>query len=162
MIALPRLALLAALLLAACAAKQNEAAPRAEAPSGAGLGTNLAGESCDGRVRADETGDPGAPPPLDIFCAGAKSPAGTLYATVLPLTMPAAGEERRQAIERAAGQTPATLEIARRMRCQPSRWVAAGEAREASLAACVLAEGNFPEIALTFASGKLLYQATAL
>ena len=49
--------------------------------------TDLAGGACTLSPRNDIAFDPDAPPPLNLFCGGAKRPSGTITAIVAPLSL---------------------------------------------------------------------------
>ena len=86
--------------------------------------------------------DPGAPPPFNILCGTSKGLAGVVHAAVLPLSVPDSGSARHDAVERAAGLTPAALGIAARMSCRPGHWLPAQEGNEVLVAPCFLNEGG--------------------
>ncbi len=150
----------AALIVAGChgagiASKQAQT-------EGAALGQNLVGEECHSVPQADAATDPGAPPPFNILCGTSKGLAGVVHAAVLPLSIPGSGPARHDAVERAAGLTPAALGIAARMSCRPGHWLPAQEGNEVFVAPCFLNEGGWPQIVVTVAVGKTLYQAEGL
>jgi CHAT domain-containing protein len=143
-------------------------------PGGAGgdLGQNLVGEACHSVVQNDAAIDPDAPPPLNIVCGTGKGLAGVVHTAYLPLSIPASGPSRHEAIERSSAQTPAALGIAARMSCRPGHWLPAqggatndGAAQDDDallVAPCTLNEGGWPQIVVTAALGKTLYQAEGL
>jgi CHAT domain-containing protein len=161
--------LAAALLVAGCNGGVTGGKPDSNA-AGGDLGQNLVGEAC--RSVQSDLVDPDAPPPLNIICGAGKGLAGVVHTAYLPLSVPASGPSRREALERAAGQTPAALGIAARMSCRPGHWLpvqgvptddgAAKEGGEILVAPCVLNEGGWPQIVVTAALGKTLYQAEGL
>jgi CHAT domain-containing protein len=158
--------LAAALLVAGCSGAETASKPTPNALGGT-VGQSLAGEACRSLAQDDAAVDPDAPPPLKIICGTGNGLAGVVHAAFLPLSFPASGPSRREAIERAAGQTPAALGIAARMSCRPGHWLpaqngSAGDGDEMLVALCFLNEGGWPQIVVTVAVGKVLYQAEGL
>jgi CHAT domain-containing protein len=158
--------LVATLLVAACNGAQTASKPTRSAVGGT-VGQNLVGEACRSAAQVDVAIDPDAPPPLNIICGTGNGLAGVVHAAFLPLSLPASGPSRRAAIERVAGQTPAALGIAARMSCRPGHWLPAQnrpaeDGDEMLVAPCFLNEGGWPQIVVTVAIGKILYQAEGL
>src|SRR6185437_9660792 len=159
------LAVTASLAVAGCNAPGGAGTQGASV--GSAVGQNLVGEACHTMPQDDANADPGAPLPLSILCGTGKGLAGVIHASVLPLAVPASGPKRREAVERAAGVTPAALGIAARMNCRPGRWLPAQDGAgqdvgEVLIAPCSLNEGGWPQIVVTAPIGKILYQAEGL
>ena len=158
-------------LVAACNGGVSGGKPGATS-AGSDLGQNLVGEACRSVVQTDAAIDPDAPPPLNIVCGKGNGLAGVVHTAYLPLAVPASGPNRREAIERTSAQTPAALGIAARMSCRPGHWLPppAESAKNAEtkgvdevlVAPCTLNEGGWPQIVVTAALGKTLYQAEGL
>ena len=172
-----RLRLLAGLILALSlpAAAAIGAAPAADVAShatppmvvshGAGaqeLGADALGEPCTGTAAAGSQRDPTIPPALLLSCNGNPTTVGVIRPSALPLASPATGPKRRQAIEAAARRTLAAAEFARKMDCPPARWFTLADGSEVLAAVCTLREGNWPQLMLTYAQGRVLYQSAGL
>jgi CHAT domain-containing protein len=153
--------LAATLLVAGCNGAQTAGKPTRNTAGGT-IGQNLVGEACRSAAKDDGVGDPDAPPPFNVVCGTGNGLAGVVHAAFLPPSVPASGPPRRTAIERAAGQTPAALGIAARMSCRPGHWLPAGDGDEMLVAPCFLNEGGWPQIVVTVAVGRVLYQAEGL
>jgi CHAT domain-containing protein len=158
----------AAILLAAgwlmvgCTAPAPGGAQKAKDEGGQPLGRNLVAEECRGVPGRDVVNDPNAPGRVDISCGKDAELAGVVHASFLPLSLPASGLARREAVEKAARETFAGAGIAARMSCQKGHWVSGDNGDEAMLQLCVSREGNWPQIVVTAPVGKTLYQAEGL
>jgi CHAT domain-containing protein len=149
-------------LTAGCSNNTDAVVDTKAAEINGALGQNLAGEACSAALRRDDSLDPGAPPPLEIFCGAGRSLAGVVHASRLASTLPESGTARRDAIERTAHSTPGAFNIAARMTCRAGQWLDAGDGNEASIAPCTLRDGDWPQIVLTVPIGTTLYQAEGL
>lgn len=123
---------------------------------------DTAGEACISAITAAMRHDPAVPAPLTISCNGNATAVGAIRASSLPLAIPPAGAGRRAAIAAAARRSLASAEFARRMDCRAGQWAALADRSEIEVSLCRLREGNWPQLVLTYAQGRVLYQAAGL
>ena len=121
-----------------------------------------AGESCSAALDPSAARDPNAVAPLKVSCGASETAVGTVRASLLPLDVPEGGAGRHAAIENAAMRSNAAAEIGRRMVCGQRKWFPLADGHELGLASCKLRDGNWPQVVVTYADGKMLYQATGL
>ena len=121
-----------------------------------------AGEPCASMLADDSRRDSTLPPVLAFTCNGNPASVGVLRPSALPLDIAATGARRRQAIEAAARRSLAAAEFARRMDCPAGQWVTLASGSEVLVALCTMREGNWPQLMLTYAEGRVLYQAAGL
>ena len=120
------------------------------------------GEACVSAVSPGLRRDADLPPSLTLTCNGDPAAIGAVRPSSLPLNVPAAGAARHAAIEAAARRSLATAEFARRMDCRAGKWLPLADGAEVEIALCTLREGNWPQLVLTYAQGRVLYQAAGL
>ena len=124
--------------------------------------TDLAGGACTLSPRNDIAFDPDAPPPLNLFCGGAKRPSGTITAIVAPLSLPAAQADRRSALEKAAASSAAGRDASTRLTCRAGTWVQTADKVDMLLRPCALADGDWPQLVAIAQLGRFLVQAEGL
>lgn len=123
---------------------------------------DLAGERCSASVDQRAPHDPDVPAPLRLTCNDNSTAVGLLRPSLLPLGIPATGPARRAAIETAARRSLAAGEIAQQMNCRSGQWVSMPDGSEIEIALCMRREGGWPQLALTYAQGRTLYQGASL
>ena len=155
MVGAPRLVLAAAALILLC----GGAIAAENVPVGM---RDLSGEACRATPRADIAPDPDAPKPVYLVCGTGNRPSGTVTATLLPLSLPAAGAERRAAIEKAAAETPTGRDVAARTTCGPVHWSQSADGVDLMLRSCALIDGDWPQIHIVAALGRYLAQGDGL
>ncbi len=144
----------------------------AHAQAAAGIGTgdrmvrivqaDTAGEACTSAISAGMRRDADVPPQLTLTCNKDATAVGAVRPSSLPLAIPASGVARRTAIAAAARRSLAAAEFARRMDCRAGKWLPLADGSEIEIALCTLREGNWPQLVLTYAQGRVLYQAAGL
>jgi CHAT domain-containing protein/tetratricopeptide (TPR) repeat protein len=164
---LASLTLVVTLALSLPGAPALGAAPSAAAASPAiglaqQLGADASGEPCTGVIVRDSRGDPTIPPAVTLSCNGNPVTVGVVRPAALPLASPTTGPTRRQAIEAAAKRTLAAADFARKMDCPPGRWVTLADGSDMLVGLCTLRDGSWPQLSLTYARGRVLYQAAGL
>jgi len=155
-----RLAALALLLtLGACAGSRAPAPSVASANPESGLGTALSGETCQGILNKDRA--PGEPVQIEIRCGSTTRAAAVLFASPIAAGMPAAGPERREALERAAGASAIGHSLAGEMACSSGTW-SEGDGLEFLIAPCTLTSGGWPQVIVVASSGRTMFQGAGI
>ena len=128
----------------------------ARAQNQAGLGTDLAGESCTfGPPGGTEAGLRGFP----VACGDAAS-SGSLYVMPGLAKLPDAPDARRDAIVAAAKQMPVGLGLGAEINCGTGSPLAEGS--EYLFFACTERSDGWPRIVLVLPAGGTLYQAQGM
>lgn len=149
----------AAIAASGCLTAPKSFAADGAAQNGMPLGTDLAGEACQGVARSGPSPAPGQPPALDIFCGASAEAGGNLWADALPSDIRSAqGKERQAAIENAAKETVEGQSIAQRMSCGTGSWLGG----DTVFYACTLRASGWPQIVVVTATDTALYQIEAL
>lgn len=144
------------LALAACASDSGStfntpgAAPRA-------VGTDFAGAACKAAAQPNATGDTSLP--ILITCGDHDSLAGIVRSETLPTELPADVQARRLALDQAAHAAATAEDLAARLTCQQSRWLDTDGDAAVEIAPCTLIDGGWPQVVVTFGSGRLMMQA---
>jgi CHAT domain-containing protein len=151
------LASAAIFILASCTGNQAATGYNAADPRPQPVGRDFAGEDCHAAPEQNAAGDSGAP--ILVTCGEHDSLAGVVRSANLAAALPPDGTARHAAIEQAARATAMSQDEAARMICQPGRWLDIAGDAAVEIAACTLIDGAWPQVAVTFAAGRLLMQA---
>jgi CHAT domain-containing protein len=153
----------AVLVFAVTAAGGALAQQPAAAPAAAvAVGADLLGKACHWQVRTDIPIERNGPAPANVYCGEAKRPAGFAVANQIGSGLPAEGEARHQAIERAAGATLVGADAAVRLTCSNGTWQKTSGGLDLLLQQCRLNSNEWPQVVAVAAIGSFLVRGEGL
>ena len=100
--------------------------------------------------------DPDAPAPVYLYCGGKEHRSGTVFGLLLPPSAPSDATARRAVIEQVVSSSAGGMELAGRMNCRPGTWTQSAEGVALLVKACMLVDGNWPQVLEIALLGKYI------